>query len=83
MSTFSKWTLDGNNSKSFQISESKSLQIRVDAVNILNHPWPADPIGLGATGTNFSSDNFGQITSKGGNVNNLPRTFQGKLRFSF
>jgi hypothetical protein len=31
----------------------------------------------------FGSDNFGQITSKGGNVNNLPRTFQGKLRLSF
>src|SRR5207249_9872955 len=31
----------------------------------------------------LSADNFGQITSKGSNVNNLPRTFQGKLRFSF
>ena len=73
MYTFSKWTLDGNISKAFKLTESKSIQIRVDAINILNHPWPADPIGLGFAGTNFSSDNFGQITSKGGNVNNLPQ----------
>ena len=83
MFAFSQWTLDGNISKSFKVSESKALQIRIDAINILNHPWPADPIGLGAANTVFSSDNFGQVTSKGGNVNNLPRMFQGKVRFSF
>src|SRR5439155_21427659 len=45
MFAFSQWTLDGNISKSFKVSESKALQIRIDAINILNHPWPADPIG--------------------------------------
>lgn len=83
MYTFGKWILDANVSKTFKISESKSIQIRLDATNVLNHPWPADPIGLGAQGTNFGSDNFGQILTKGGNVNNQPRQFQGKLRFTF
>ena len=32
---------NGNIKKSFQITESMSLQIRVDATNILNHPSPA------------------------------------------
>jgi hypothetical protein len=78
MFTHGRWALDGTLAKSFQITESKALQLRIDATNILNHPTPLDPIGLGVQGTNFSSDNFGQITSKTGN-----RTFQGKLRLSF
>jgi hypothetical protein len=75
--TFGRWALDGNLSKNFQIGESKSVQIRFDAKNILNHPTPTDPVGLTNTGSSFQ-DNFGQITSKTGS-----RTFQGRLRFSF
>jgi hypothetical protein len=63
---------DGNLSKTFRISESKSVQIRVDATNVLNHPTPAAP--------NFSinNDNFGLSTTKTGN-----RSFQGQVRFTF
>jgi len=64
-------------SKTFQISESKSVQLRLDATNIFNHPTPADPTGLTGTGDSFS-DNFGLITTK-----NLSRTFQAKLRITF
>jgi len=75
MNTFGRWSLDGNLAKTFQISESKSVQLRIDAINIFNHPTPIDPTGFGF---NSFNDNFGQITSKGGS-----RTFQAKLRVSF
>jgi hypothetical protein len=32
-----------NISKQFRISESKSLQLRIDATNVLNHPTPNNP----------------------------------------
>jgi len=77
MQTFPRWTFDGNLSKTFRLTESKSLQFLIDALNIFNHPTPADPIGLANSGSSFN-DNFGQITTKTGS-----RTFQAKLRFSF
>jgi hypothetical protein len=77
LNTFGRWTLDGNLGKTFQIDETKSVQIRFDAKNILNHPTPTDPLGLTGTGSSFT-DNFGQITNKTGS-----RTFQGRLRFTF
>jgi hypothetical protein len=77
MRTFPRWSLDANMGKTFRISESKSVQVRFDATNVLNHPTPVDPTGMTNTGSSFN-DNFGQITSKTGS-----RTFQGKLRVSF
>jgi hypothetical protein len=68
------WTLDANLSKTFRISESKSIQIRMDATNITNHP------GMNAPSLNITNTTvFGQITGKPNNV----RQFQGQLRFSF
>ena len=64
---------DANLGKTFQVSESKSLQVRFDAQNILNHPQPGTP--------NFSitnADYFGRINNKTGS-----RLFQGQLRFTF
>ncbi len=46
MNTLPRWTLDGNLSKNFRISESKAIQFRMDATNIFNHPTPGDPAGL-------------------------------------
>ena len=89
MYTVSRWNLDANLSKTFQLTESKSLQLRIDCTNVLNHPWPQDPIGLGTTGqvtgtvSNFGANNFGQILGKGGTNNGFPRQFQAKVRFSF
>ena len=68
------WSLDANISKTFQISESKSVQVRMDATNITNHP------GMNAPSLNITNTTvFGQITGKPNNV----RQFQGQLRFSF
>jgi len=77
LKTFPMWRLDANLSKTFRISESKSVQLRIDATNFLNHPTPTDPMGLTNGGSSFS-DNFGQITSKTGS-----RTFQAMVRISF
>src|SRR4030095_4696587 len=49
--TFPRWRLDANLSKTFRISESKSVQVRMDPTNVLTHPMPADPAGLTGTGS--------------------------------
>ena len=66
------WRFDANMSKSFHLSETKSLQIRIDTNNVLNHPSPGSPA------LNINNTNFGEITNKSGN-----RQFQGQLRLSF
>jgi hypothetical protein len=67
------YRFDANLGKTFRITESKSLQVRFDAQNVLNHPQPANP-SLSITG----GDYFGRIATKGGG-----RSMQGQLRFSF
>jgi hypothetical protein len=77
LSTKGRWRLDANISKAFLITENRSFQVRIDAINVLNHPEPGDPAGMTGLGSSFI-DNFGQITTKSGS-----RSFQGKLRFLF
>jgi hypothetical protein len=83
MHTVGRWTLDASASKSFRISESKALALRIDSLNILNHLNDGDPAGLiGFPTTPVSltaGTNFGQITSKSG----ANRTFQASIRFTF
>jgi len=67
------WRFDANLGKTFQIGETKSLQVRFDAQNVLNHPQPATPT-FSITGNDY----FGRINTKSGT-----RAFQGQLRFSF
>jgi hypothetical protein len=64
---------DANLSKTFRISESKSVQIRFDATNVLNHPNPPDPT------LNINSVDFGYLV---GNKTGT-RSFQGQLRLTF
>jgi hypothetical protein len=67
------WSLDSAMSKRFQITESKRLQLRVDAINILNHPQPATP-SLSLTGTQA----FGNGGTKTGS-----RSVQAQVRLDF
>jgi len=68
------WSLDANLAKTFRITESKSLQVRIDATNVFNHPYASNP------SLNINSSNaFGYIADKTDNH----RQFQGVLRFSF
>jgi hypothetical protein len=71
-----RWRFDMNLSKSIKLSESKSLQVRLDAADVLNHPEPNTP-SLNLTGA--SATTFGQIAGK----SNLHRQLQAQLRFSF
>jgi hypothetical protein len=61
-------------SKGVSVGEGRSLQFRIDARNLLNHPI------LGNPDLNINSANFGQIpaTEVSGN-----RQFQGQVRFTF
>jgi hypothetical protein len=52
------------------LTESKSLSVRIDARNVLNHPTPGIP--------SFSIDTLGDIGTKSGS-----RTFQAQARLSF
>jgi hypothetical protein len=67
---FGFWTLDMGASKTFRVSESKSVQIRIDSSNVLNHPTPGVPT--------FSAGQFGITSTKTGE-----RALQGQLRISF
>jgi hypothetical protein len=74
------YRFDANLGKTFRITESKSLQVRFDALNVLNHPQPGNP-NLNIDPQGFpvpASVPFGQISGKTGT-----RTMQGQLRFSF
>src|SRR5204862_4042141 len=71
-----RWRFDANISKAIRLTESKSLQFRLDASDVLNHPEPNAP-SLNITGTNAS--NFGNIPGK----STLHRMLQAQLRFNF
>jgi hypothetical protein len=60
--------------KTVQIDETRSVQVRVDANNVLNKPILGDP------DLNMNSANFGQISAN--NVGGA-RRFQAQVRFSF
>jgi hypothetical protein len=67
------WTLDGSLSKSIKITESKIVQIRFDATNVLNHP------NLGNVEYSINDEDFGTIANKG----TRSRNFQGQIRLQF
>ena len=71
-----RWRFDANLAKSVRLSETKSLQFRVDATNVFNHPEPATPL------TNINATNFGLITGATAK-SDLRRQFQAQLRLSF
>ena len=69
-------------SKNFSISESKSIQIRFDSTNVLNHPLPGffnSATNTTTRGTpSYSAGTFGVVNTKTGE-----RSFQGQLRLMF
>jgi hypothetical protein len=73
------YRFDANLSKSFRISESKTVQVRLDAQNVLNHPQPNLNTAAGGTALSITGgDYFGRMGAKTGG-----RQLQGQLRFSF
>jgi hypothetical protein len=80
LNSFGTIFLDGNIQKTFHLTESKSISIRMDATNILNHPQLNSPnFAVGGTP-------FGQIAGKGAPTFAGPpvqRNFQGQVRIMF
>ncbi len=72
------WRFDANLSKSVKITETKNLQFRLDATDILNHPEPATPI----VDINSTTGVIGLITGTNAK-STLHRQFQASLRFNF
>jgi hypothetical protein len=72
--TVGSFDLDMAMGKTVQLTEGKSVQFRVDASNIMNHPSPGGP----ALSINQGSNPLGYIGSKSGN-----RRFQAKLTIRF
>jgi hypothetical protein len=66
------YSFDMNVIKRIRIDELKEFELRVDAINVLNHSNWGNPT------TDINSTNFGRITSKGGN-----RTFTINARLNF
>jgi hypothetical protein len=71
------YRFDANLSKNFKLRETKSLQLRVDATNVLNHPNPLP--GAPAVSINSTSGDFGNLT----NNKTGTRQFQAQLRLNF
>jgi hypothetical protein len=78
-----RWRFDANVSKTLKVSETKSLQFRLDATDVLNHP---EPNVTATTASNLimdiNSPNFGLITGVNAK-STLHRQFQAQLRFNF
>jgi hypothetical protein len=74
------WRFDANMSKSVKINETKTIQFRLDALNVLNHPEPSTAAANFVT--NINNANFGLITGANAKTT-LHRQFQAQLRFLF
>jgi hypothetical protein len=84
-----RWTLDGSMSKGFRLGETRKLQVRFDATNILNHPTPCSPAFCNVAfpqnnrGTNLQLNGvspFGLIGLKNATAH---RQFQATVRLEF
>jgi len=85
-----QWNFDAALSKSVRITETKSLQFRLDANNVFNHPVPylnAYPLNMVSPGLNINSTvPFGFIQDKGNQSlmgSEKYRQLKAQLRFNF
>jgi hypothetical protein len=73
------WRFDANLSKKIRLTESKSLEFRMDGSNILNHPEPGTP---SLTINPTAGAAFGVISGNAAK-NTQHRQFQAQMRFNF
>jgi len=81
------WFLDAAMSKTIRIDETRTVQFRVDAKNVLNHPTPDDPgwPSCGIANNSLSLNNslpFGSISGKCVSES-AARRFQATVRINF
>jgi hypothetical protein len=83
------WTADMALSKSVNLSESKSIQVRVDAKNIFNHPMPGTATAVtGGSPTIYAAPPTLNLSGGATFAGDIPskaglRAFQARIRFSF
>jgi len=83
-----RWRFDMSLAKSIKITESKTLQFRMDAQNVFNHPEPQfqssnlTPTPTSLLNLDINNSNFGLITGQLAKTN-THREFQAQLRFNF
>jgi hypothetical protein len=73
-----RWRFDASLTKRVRIAETKSVQFRLDATNVFNHPEP-NTTGLIS---NINTANFGLFTGANAKTE-IRRQFQAQLRFDF
>jgi hypothetical protein len=78
-----RWRFDMGLSKAIKLTESKSLQFRMDAQNVLNHPEPQTAVtGTSLLNLDINNANFGLMTGPLAKTN-ANRQFQAQLRLNF
>jgi len=75
-----RWRFDASLSKKIRLAETKSLQFRLDATNVFNHPEPNT--AAANFNMNINNSNFGLFTGTSAKTD-LRRQFQAQLRFDF
>jgi hypothetical protein len=77
-----RWRFDANVAKAIRLSESKSLQFRMDITNVFNHPEPNVATAINSAMLNINATNFGLITGANAKTT-LHRQLQAQLKFEF
>jgi hypothetical protein len=72
------WRFDANMQKALKLSESKTLEFRIDGSDILNHAEPGTP----NLNIDTSTTKFGQVTGAAAK-STMHRQFQAQLRLRF
>jgi hypothetical protein len=76
------WSFDASLSKTLRITESKTLMLRMDSTDVLNHPSVGQNCGIATCAPVFNingTNPFGFIQAKGDQA----RQFKGTVRFNF
>jgi hypothetical protein len=74
-----RWRFDAGMGKTFKITETKNVQFRVDARNVLNHPEP-NPAALIL---NMNDASFGRFSGTNAKSDTSFRELQAQLRVNF
>jgi hypothetical protein len=78
-----RWRFDASLAKQIKITETKSLQFRMDAQNVFNHPEPQTATtGASLLNLDINNSSFGLLTGPLAKTN-FNRQFQAQLRLNF
>jgi len=70
-----RWTVDGTLSKTIKLASTQTIELRLESINVLNHP------NFGNPATNLNLGTFGRITTL--QTGSTPRIFQFGLKYGF